>query len=349
MPDPRSRTTPNKAAAAALLLALPAVCAGAGRRSSSSKPPPPVETLLDWSLEGPTSAYRGRMMFTQWFGKQARAEDVEVYHEGDRVRREFLAPDGTPARVIVSDGERQEVHLVKKGKVLRGDAVKSYEKLMPPERERELLLKNYRLTASGPQDVAGRACWILEIAPLVAGKPEQRLWIDQDTHVVLENKRLLPGRAFAAMVRYTRFTPAADLDDSLFELDDTTAAKAGKGLEPDFMTLEQLNAETGKHASLPAELPAGFVFESADFFTVNKSTVSHARYTDGLSVLSVFLTDKPVRLPKGAPAPQSGLPGASLRLSSAGRLLQFRRGRAHYTLVGDVSKELLQRIAKALQ
>ena len=349
MREPRIRTTLSRAASAALLLALPALSAGAPRRSSPAKPPPPAETLLDWSLEAPTSPYRGRMMFTQWFGKQARAEDVEVYHEGDRVRREFLAPDGTPARVIVSDGELQEVHLVKKGKVLRGDAVKSYEKLMPPERERELLLKNYRLTAEGPQDVAGRPCWILEIAPLVAGKPEQKLWIDQDTHVVLENKRLLPGRAFAAMIRYTRFEPKADIDDALFALDTSTTAKAGKGLEPDFMTLEQLNAETGKHASLPAELPAGFVFESADFFTVNKSTVTHARYTDGLSVLSVFLTDKPVRLPKGGPAPRSGLPGASLRLSSAGRLLHWQRGRAHYTLLGDVNKELLQRIAKALQ
>jgi negative regulator of sigma E activity len=323
------------------------LCAAAPGRAAS--PPPDPGTLLDWSLEQPTAAYRGRMMFTQWFGKQARAEDIEVYHEGDKSRREFLAPDGTPTRVIISDGERQQVHLVKKGKLLRGDAVGTYEKVMPPERERELLLKNYTLTIEEPQAVAGRKCWVLEIKPLVAGKPEQKLWIDQETHAVLENKRLLPGRAFAAMIRFTRFDPKADLDDSLFALDETTGSPAGKGLEPDFMTLEQLNTATGKNATLPSELPGGFQFESADFFTVGKATVRHARYTDGLSVLSIFLTDKPVRLPKGKPLPALGLPRASLRLSSAGKVMHWQRGHLHYTLLGDASKDLLEKIASALK
>lgn len=348
----RTRTPSNSAAALGLLLLLPALAAGAPRRKAvkaAVQPPPPPETLLDWSLETPQSAYQGRMMFTEWYGNRARAEDVQVYHEGDRVRREFLAPDGTPSRVIISDGENQEVHLVKKGKVLRGDAVKSYEKVMPPETERALLLKNYRLTAKGPQKVAGRSCWILEIAPLVPGKPEQLLWLDQQTHVVLENKRLLPGRRFAAMIRYSRFTPKADLDDSLFTLDASTVGKEGKGLEPDFMTLDQLNAQTGEHASLPQSLPGGFEFESADYFVVRATTVRQARYTDGLSVLSVFLTDKPVLLPKGAAVHGLNLPGASLRFSSAGKVLQFRHGRTHYTLLSDVSKELLQQIAKALR
>jgi hypothetical protein len=183
----------------------------------------------------------------------------------------------------------------------------------------------------------------------VAGKPEQKLWVDQQTHVVLENKRLIPGRSFAAMSRFTRFDPKADLDDALFVLDESTRSKAGKGLEPDFMTLEQLNKETGKQNPLPAELPAGFQFESADFFTVNKSMVTHARYTDGLAVVSVFLTDKPVLLPKGKPLPQLGLPRASLRLSSAGKVLHWQRGRVHYLLLGDSSKELLEKIAAALK
>src|SRR5262249_38072396 len=126
-PMPRTRT-PSKAAAAALLLLLPI-------RSSFAASQPPPETLLDWALQPPQVDYRGRMMFTQWFGKQARAEDVEIYRSGERSRREFLAPDGTPSRVLISDGERQEVHLVKKGKVLKGDAVGSYEKVMPPEHE----------------------------------------------------------------------------------------------------------------------------------------------------------------------------------------------------------------------
>lgn len=340
---PPRTTTRTSAAALGLLLAAFALPARA------ATPPPDAETLLDWALDQPKAAYRGRMMFTQWFGKQTRAEDVEVYREGDKSRREFLAPDGSVARVIISDGERQQVHLVKKGKILRGDAVGTYEKVMPPERERELLRKNYKLVLGEAQLVAGRKCWVLEIAPLVAGKAEQKLWIDQETHAVLENKRLLPGRAFVAMIRFTRFDPKADLDDALFALDESSVAPAGKGLEPDFMSLAQLNADTGKNAPIPAELPGGYQFESADFFTVGKSTVRHARYTDGLSVLSIFLTDKPVRLPKGQALPQLGLPRASLRLSSAGKVLHWQRGHLHFTMMGDASRDLLEKIAAALK
>ena len=40
---------------------------------------------------------------------------------------------------------------------------------------------------------------------------------------------------------------------------------------------------------------------------------------DNEFVRVLFLTDKPVRLPKGQSLPALGLPGASLRLSSAGK------------------------------
>lgn len=345
MPLPEIRI---RSKAAALILA--AACLSA--RPSSAKAPPDADVLLGWSLDSSDVGYRGRMMFTQWFGKHTVAEDVQVYHSGQRSRREFMAPDGSVARVIVEDGDRQELHQVKKGRVLQGDAVKSYEKVMPPEHERELLLKNYRLTASGPEKVAGRPCWVLEIDPLVAGKPAQKLWLDEETHVVLENRRFIPNARSAAMIRYTRFTPSKDLPDDLFKLDvSTEGAAAPAGLQPDFMTLEELDKATGRQANLPAELPGGFEFESADYFEVGKQMVRQVRYTDGLSVLSLFLTDRPVLLPKtGAVSlSQAGLPRASLRLSSAGKVLRWQNGHQHFTLLGDVSRDLMQQIAKAIK
>lgn len=345
---PRIKTRTSLAALA--LTAFAAAATMPARSAPAPQMPPEAEMLLDWALTPPSVTYRGRMMFSQWFGTHTRAEDIQVYQSGERSRREFLAPDGTPARALVSDGERQEVHLVKKGRVLHGDAVKTYEKVMPAEQERVLLLKNYTLSASGPESVAGRPCWALKITPLAPGKPAQKLCLDQETRVALENKRFIPGKSFATMVRYTRFEPQKELPEELFALDQSTAAaSSGKGLEPDFLTLDQLNKETGKDSNLPAELPGGFQFESADFFVIGKSTVRHARYTDGLSVLSLFLTEKPVRLPKGEALPSLGLPRASLRLSSAGKVLHWQRGRQHYTMLGDCSRGLLQTIAAALK
>lgn len=333
----------RSSAAAALLAAACVVSAVAAPKT------PEPDALLDAVMSPPAASYKGRVMVTQWFGKQTRAEEMEVYHSGDRVRREFLAPDGSIARVAVSDGERAEVREVKKGQTLAGDAVKSYEKKMSADDERELLVKNYRFDVSGPEKVAGRDCWVLDIEPLVDGKAAQKLWIDVETKVVLENKRYLPGRGTASQFRFTRFEPAKTLPDELFRLDAGTAAPAGKGLEPDFMTLEELNKATGRADAIPSELAGGFRFESADYFTVGKQMVRHARYTDGLAVVSLFVTDKPVRLPRGATRVQVSTRRASMGTSAAGRVVQWQHGAAHYTLLGDGTRQLLQTIVSSLK
>lgn len=313
---------------------------------------PTPESLLDSALNPPDIYYQGRMMVTHWVGKQTNAEEVEVYHAPDnKTRREFLAPDGRVMRIVVSDGDNEQVQWVKSRKVLKGDAVKSYEKLMSPEKERDLLLKNYRLSATGQEKVAGRGAWILELSPLIAGKPHQRLWIDQETGVVLENKRFLPKNSFASMARFNRFEPREPLDAGLFRLElDSAVAVTGKGLEPDFMSIEDLNAATGKESRFPETLPEGFVFESADFFNVGKLTIRHVRYTDGLAVLSLFQTDRPVRLPKKGSALSADSAGSgSLRLSSAGHVLPWKRGKQYFTLMGDTSHELLRTISAGLR
>ena len=189
----------------AFLLLLLTLCAA--RHTARAAPAPDPERLLDATLAAPAVGYEGRMMVTHWFGKQTQAEEVQVYHSlPDRTRREFLEPDGSVSRVVVSDGDDEEVLLVRQNKVFKGDAVKRFDKLMSPETEQALLLKNYRLAVVKTDKVAGRDAWVLELTPLIAGKPYQRLWIDEETRVVLENKRFLPKKSSAALSRYSTFT-----------------------------------------------------------------------------------------------------------------------------------------------
>ncbi len=324
-------------AAAWLLLALPAAAA------------PTAEELLRSALASPAIPYQGKVMVTQWYGKQTRAEEMRVHFSPpDNIRREFLAPDGSIARVSVSDGESETVS--RGGKVVVGDAVRAYEKVMPPEREREVLLSNYELLVGTSDKVAGRPVWLLTLKPKTEGKAWQSMAIDEDTKVVLRVKRYLPKRSFASQATFTSFEPNKAQDEALFHLGAATStAVSAPALTPDFMTLDQLAKETGRTSALPQALPGGFVFESADVFKAGKSRVAHARYTDGLTVLSVFETERPVRLPKsGVMATSAGFPGA-LSASRAGKVLNISSGSRHYTLMGDLSRELLADIARALK
>ena len=335
---PRNPTFSRLAAAvAAALLAVPAGAI------------PAADELLQSALASPTIPYQGKVMVMQWYGKQTRAEEMRVHFAPpDNIRREFLRPDGTVTRVTVSDGEHETVS--RGGKVVVGDAVRSYEKVMPPEREREILLSNYDLLVSTADKVAGRPVWLLTLRPKIEGKAWQSMALDQETKTVLRVKRYLPRRSFASQASFTSFEPNKAQDEALFHLGATTsAAIASPSLTPDFMTLEQLAKETGHASRLPQTLPGGFVFESADVLKAGSRRVAHARYTDGLTVLSVFETDRPVRLPKsGVMATSAGFPGA-LSASRAGKILKLKSGDRHYTLMGDLSRELLGDVARALK
>lgn len=332
------------------LLAAALLAAAAAPARAAAAPDP--EALLDASFAPPAVSYRGRVTVAQWYGKRTQAEEMRVYVlPPDSIRREFLSPDGTVTRVSVSDGDVETMRLIRAGKIVMGDAVRSYEKVMSPELERGALLSNYELTCSTGERVAGRTTWRLTLKPKMNGKPWQTLWLDRDTKIVLRVKRYLPRRPFASTAEFASFEPRVKLDADLFQIDASTAgAIHPPSLAPDFLTLDQLNAETGQHANLPAKLPGGFVFESANVFPVGKSKVRHARYTDGLTVISLFMTDRKVRLPKGGIiAPGAAHMPGPLRASRAGKLIQWGGGRRYFTLMGDVSRELMADIVRSLR
>ena len=339
--------TPNWSSAFAALLLSTAFVPSA----RAGEAPEPA-ALLDAVLAPPSVSYKGHVIVQQWFGKQQLAEEMRVYVEPpDKIRREFLSLDGVPKRVSISDGDVESVLLVHAGKAVRGNAVRSYDKVLPPDLERDALVSNYELLSSTGEKVAGRPTWRLTMKPKMDGKSWVTLWIDQDTKVVLRNRRYLPHRRFASVAQFLSFEPRKKLDAALFEIDESSATTTeARGLSPEFLTLEQLNQATGDRSRLPPNLPGGFVFESADVFPVGKSKVRHARYTDGLTVISIFQTDRAVRLPKGGiiPPGDSRLPGA-LRASRAGKLIEWGGGTRHYTLMGDVSKELVAAIIKSLR
>ena len=339
---------PNSSRLAAAIL----FAAGSGVAAAREVATPDPIALLDATLAPTAVPYQGHVTVTQWFGKNTRSEEMRVFVQPpDKIRREFLAPDGSVARVSVSDGDEESVFLVRAGKTIVGDAVHSYEKVLPPDLERDTLLSNYELSASTADKVVGRPTWRLTMQPRMEGKPWQVLWVDQDTKVVLRSRRYIPKRSSASRAQFDSFEARKPQDDALFHVADTTSGVIeANGLAPKFLTLEQLKRDTGDQARLPASLPGGFVFESADVLPVRGRQVLHARYTDGLLVLSLFQTDRRVKIPKGGIIASGGvyLPGP-LRASSAGKLIQWGGGRRYYTLMGDVSKELVAEIIKSLR
>src|SRR5689334_249418 len=96
------RPSPTSSKAFAALIALLPALASAAM--------PAGEELLQAALAAPSVPYQGKVMVTQWYGKQTRAEEMLVrFAPPDNIRREWVAPDGRVARVSISDGEHESV------------------------------------------------------------------------------------------------------------------------------------------------------------------------------------------------------------------------------------------------
>jgi outer membrane lipoprotein-sorting protein len=324
----------------AFLLLAASTPASAGE---SARTPDPVR-LLDVAYTGPTASYQGHVLVTQWTGKQTSAEEVNVFFAPPgRYRLEFLAPNGDVDRVVVGDGTREEVDVIQGGKTVSSYATEVAPRFLGRGEERHLLLNNYRVALAGTENLLGRTAWVLDFTPIVAGKPSQRMWIDRDSNVVLEVKRSLHDGG--ASSQFTRFEmkPVAD---ALF------------GQNPSLVTQEMGqpidSAEDAQkmisRAGDPNVLDGGFALLGADRFDVKGQTVRQLRYTDGLVPVSLFVTRVPVAAPKITvdAAQPSGTP-MYLGLTTPINVQQWKEGKEHYTLMGELEPSLLQRISVGTQ
>lgn len=338
----------KRALFAATVLALWKPWSHAGTPAGDPLSPP---TLLEMAIS-PEKSYSGRIGLTQWRGKQAHSEDVQIYFSPTHgYRREYLTPTGTVDRILLANGDEERLHLIQQRLVLTGNPITLDSRLAHKRMALELLFKNYSVEKKADDRVLGRTAWALDITPKEAGKPHQRYWIDQETKVILESERFLPEGGLASRARFTRFEAAPNLPSTLFDLAISTRVTVVQHeLDPDYLSLADLHAKTGMATHYPDRLPGGFQFDSADTFELEKTTVLCARYTDGLTAVSLFQTARPVKPGTRASSPETRDSLLdSMGTAQANHVYQWRTGDRYFTLVGDVSTDLMRRIAGAFR
>jgi negative regulator of sigma E activity len=193
------------------------------------------------------------------------------------------------------------------------------------EQEWNLLLSNYAVAVTGMDHILGRPVWQLELTPRVAGKCHRRLLVDQQTGIILENRKFRPNKKETVMSRFVRFEAPATFPDSLFT-EDAHAATPG--------VYERV--PSAQRGPVPETLPNGFQLVGASAMQVGDNIITQMRYTDGLSVISVFQTVRPVN----ANTHDAAIPPINHVVSQ-----RVRDG--HVTLIGDMPDELLKEMATA--
>lgn len=275
--------------------------------------------------------YEGRFVFHA--GGQLEAMDIQHQVTGDGEHERLTAQSGESREVIrdndrllcISEGEHQtDVTPPSAHHVFSGQWLDSPDKL----------LATYRLQMLGQDRMAGRAARIIAIVPLDDYRYGYRIWLDEETALLLKSDLLTAQGQILEQLMFTR----------LRVVPSTLASSAGHASPP----MAGTEAGAGQGRPIPvvqasawrvAGLPKNFELREVSYREgVGSSKVEHRLYSDGLATVSVFI--------EPATAGQPMLNGAS----SMGAMNAYGINLDGYqvTVVGEVPEHTVRVMAQSL-
>jgi negative regulator of sigma E activity len=335
-------------------LSLPgALLAAVALASAAPTAPPPSAVLRESVFASKNVSYVGQVETVRFSSKKATATLVRVEHRApDLTRRSFLAPELLYGDYVVLHGDASYYFDVKHARVFtERDAVPDDTSLVAGDLDR--ILSNYRAMAGGSALVAGRQAEVITLVNKYTGERTVRLWIDEQTHLILRREEYRSNGAVAMTSRFEELRYTGNLPEALF----STRRPAGFSSVPGLVaaSFSQDLAAQAKAAGFapitPKDLPQGFELIGSQAAVVNDVKTLHLTYSDGLRSLSLFENARGAAVDFGAMHPQTvrfeGIDSQYLEEGSTS-LLSWREHRLYFTLVGDLSRNELVAIAKSV-
>ena len=279
------------------------------------KPPAPIKPKIPTAValyQRSLKAYdrwnfRGRRVITNW--RTGHSTSVIVSHQAPDLRRiDWLAPDSQRGRSFVTD-ETQEWQFDPRRSVLQhwqlapgtaaaADAAVSYD----------LLRQNYVLaTLPQTRTAAERKVFVLILTRKAEHTTARKLWVDAGTGLVLKEEKFGEEGKLVATVSYTDITFHPRLARDTFNLE-RLAARPGIRRVEEAVSSETPLARSAIRTRFPNALVpndlAGFRLISASRGTADRRPRLHLRYSDGLTIVSLFeqprlQLSRPTRVPTG--------------------------------------------------
>lgn len=305
------RARPGLAAAAAITVAaLAAQAASVG------------EDLLRRSQWAERAySYRGIQVIQARLHRRPITASLRVIHRKPATTRiEYLSPPSVAGTIILRRGESR-------WRRRPGDSAWHPVATTPHAVNLDLLLGNYELRVGASRLVANRRCIEVLISPRRDDNPSKRLWVDQETGLVLGTELLNWRRESitSSFFRDIEINPDLSRETDLLDL-------------PIRPVAPRVRPPLGFRVVYPRYLPPGYVFVNLETVSLGPHRAVHLRYTDGLNTISLF------------EAPAAAFAGRMASSAHWGftQLVQCRQGDLACVLLGDINPVQLRRMADSM-
>ena len=239
-----------------------------------------ADAVLDWLNRAAASS------------KQQNYSGVYVYHQGEHVEvlrvQHRIDAAGEQERVEVLDGAPRQFlrvnndiycHLQdgKNVRLERNTARRFFPALLPSQPAS--LLAYYEAKLGGTERVAGRTCQVVILEPRDGYRHAYNLWLDKQTGLPLKSRIVNSHGGVVSMFVFSEIQIGKAPDAQLFRND-----LAGK-------QIQKASLDMPADVSWNVTPPPGFdvVQKAVRPLPGKKSPVTHFMFSDGLSVLSMFV------------------------------------------------------------
>lgn len=300
-----------------------------------------------------TVSFAGQVQTVQFGTAKSVATIYRIEHRApDLTRRWYLAPQSIYGDWSVTRGSQAFNVDVRNHRIIRSKnaAVDDHIAL---DDNFGLLNANYRAILGPTETVAGRDCVGILLLNKYTGQTGMRLWIDRQTHLVLQKQTYAAGGAVTHETRFDQVSYTSNLPAAIFQEPKIKGYAMVKGLDHDSPSndLDSVVKTAGFKGHYPKYLPEGFTPVAGDVSEIRGVRTIHLLYSDGIRTISLFENSR------GAAIDLSRYKfvtthfenrDAQLVEDGPTRLLSWEESGLHYALVGELGRMELQHIAASV-
>lgn len=266
-----------------------------------------------------------------------KVETLQITHRntGDHVDERVITLSGKP-REIIRESSVTTCVLPESRLVIVDENQKrtNFPSILPQNLSK--LPPHYTLNkAEKAERIAGRLCWVINVVPKDKYRYGYKLWIDQDTNLLLRSDLLNDQQKMVEQVLFTDLNVHKSIPDEAFV---STFIKENFRRQEIGLPSESDTYESNKWRA--ANLPPGFIMSTYKqrVKSATNTSVQQMVFSDGLASVSVFI--EPSNKDKV-------LHGSKRRgaLNVYGKSINDH----HLTVVGDVPKRTVKLIAESIE
>lgn len=261
--------------------------------SSAAPTPAPADSsaLVREALDAPRRvSYVGQLQTIRWGERVANATIQRVEHLAPTsTRRTFLAPEALYGEYDITIGTTTTKIDPKQRRAMISQNPSS-DNVITQNTNIALLAANYRAVTGPVENVAGRPATTVSLVNRYTGERMMRLWIDNETKVVLAKEAYHQDGSLAWRSRFDEIRFTGEIPNGIFSVTIPQGFQEVEGRRFADMSddLQRTFDEAGFKAINPKYLPDGFHIIGAENSTFRGLRNLHLLYSDGIRTLSLF-------------------------------------------------------------